>query len=380
MQDNLFNELHDLESLKIIEGPMKSLNISKKKENILFQKRKFETIFENNDKKPQEEKLFSSVCRTSDTEFTVLTYNVLCSNYCSKSQFPYCPNKYLKWDYRKKLLLQELLHYNVDIICLQEVNHFPFISKVLKAHGYTGIQKTRLKHPDSSCIFYKENKFKLLGKAEINFDDLGADVVQPGEMKNQPSQQTEPLTTESSNSSCTSLSNDDLRKDNVGLVLHLGFGPFSIFVATCHLHWNPLFENVKLVQAKYLLSQIKVFISKQNLLLQELGSLVSLPRLVVTGDFNSLPSSDAYKFVIANSNDLKSIFQEQEPKFTNYTKGFEGTLDYILFSPKTLTLTRRLQSDISKLVLENGKYFPNENFPSDHIPLAAAFYCNSLEE
>jgi CCR4-NOT transcription complex subunit 6 len=41
-------------------------------------------------------------------------------------QFGYCPPWALAWPYRKLNLLKELLAYDADIMCLQEVqsNHF----------------------------------------------------------------------------------------------------------------------------------------------------------------------------------------------------------------------------------------------------------------
>lgn len=53
--------------------------------------------------------------------FTVLSYNILADLYANKNKFRYCPNWALEWNYRRQNLLNEILEYNPDIICLQEV-------------------------------------------------------------------------------------------------------------------------------------------------------------------------------------------------------------------------------------------------------------------
>ena len=51
--------------------------------------------------------------------FGVLCYNILCEKYATASMYGYTPSWALAWDYRKELILQEVMSYNSDIICLQ---------------------------------------------------------------------------------------------------------------------------------------------------------------------------------------------------------------------------------------------------------------------
>ena len=51
--------------------------------------------------------------------FTVLCYNTLCEKYATPQSYAYTPSWALSWDYRKDLLLQDILNYNADIVCLQ---------------------------------------------------------------------------------------------------------------------------------------------------------------------------------------------------------------------------------------------------------------------
>ena len=51
-------------------------------------------------------------------------------------------------------MIQEILRYSPDVICLQEVDHPRLLLRALKSVGYSGqfVQK-----PDSPCIYMKES-------------------------------------------------------------------------------------------------------------------------------------------------------------------------------------------------------------------------------
>lgn len=55
---------------------------------------------------------------TTTTTFSILSYNILAQHYV-KTNFPYCKQKYLNFDYRNENVMNELSHYNADIMCLQ---------------------------------------------------------------------------------------------------------------------------------------------------------------------------------------------------------------------------------------------------------------------
>jgi CCR4-NOT transcription complex subunit 6 len=76
--------------------------------------------------------------------FKTVCFNVLAQIYATRQMYGYCPIWALAWDYRKNLLVREILAHNADIICLQEVqsNHFDtFFVPRLSAAGYDGIFK-----------------------------------------------------------------------------------------------------------------------------------------------------------------------------------------------------------------------------------------------
>jgi CCR4-NOT transcription complex subunit 6 len=111
--------------------------------------------------------------------FSIVCYNVLCERYATHYMYGYTPKYALAWDYRKKLILDELLNYNPDIACLQEVNsetYNEFVNGDLGAvgengkGGYTGVffPKTRAGHVggdevhkvDGCATFFKTDRYK----------------------------------------------------------------------------------------------------------------------------------------------------------------------------------------------------------------------------
>lgn len=53
--------------------------------------------------------------------FTVLTYNILSDTSASDKQYGYCQPWARTWTYRRHNLLQEIVGYDADVVCLQEV-------------------------------------------------------------------------------------------------------------------------------------------------------------------------------------------------------------------------------------------------------------------
>ena len=77
----------------------------------------------------------------------MLTYNLLAEMYADSDAarnelFVHCPSHALDMDYRKHLLIKEILGYQADLLCLQEVDRSIFqnhLQPVLRRHGYTGL-------------------------------------------------------------------------------------------------------------------------------------------------------------------------------------------------------------------------------------------------
>lgn len=353
-------------------------------------------------------------------KFTLLSYNLLADLYATAEQFNYCPSWALAWPYRRLNLLKELLSYNADIMCLQEVqsNHFSdFLAPEMQKAGYTAIYKkktaelyTRNSYAIDGCAtFFRRDRFALVKKYEVEFNKAALSLADafPAEQKKGALNR--------------------LLKDNVALiaVLEALEPPFDgesspssagsgsrrqlICVANTHIHSNPELGDVKLWQVHTLLKG-----------LEKIAASADIPMLVA-GDFNSTPGSAAHSLLVRGSvppnnpelaNDPLGILrpatklqhtlplasaygsvsgapdndhaiQRQkrrldpvtgEPRFTNITRDFKGTLDYILYTTDSLVPCSTLElPDESEIRTKTNAGLPNDNWSSDHVALCVEF-------
>ena len=193
-----------------------------------------------------------------------MCYNVLCDRYATRQMYGYCPQWALNWEYRKKGILDEIRHYSADIISLQEVEmeqFYNFFLRELKRDGYEGIYspksraKTMLeserKRVDGCAIFWRTSKFTLLKEHLIEFNQVAMSNAKGSEH----------------------MLNRVMTKDNIALAALLETKPAvweqsqlpaqtelqhqQILVCTAHIHWDPEFCDVKLIQTMMLMDQLR---------------------------------------------------------------------------------------------------------------------------
>ncbi|XP_062146248.1 carbon catabolite repressor protein 4 homolog 4-like [Alnus glutinosa] len=146
---------------------------------------------------------------------------------------------------------------------------------------------------------------------------------------------------------------------------------------------DPEWADVKLAQAKYLLSRLAQFKTLVS------NRLECTPLVIVAGDFNSTPGDKVYKYLISSSCSLAQVVEcledkpiplcsayasmKGEPTFTSCTPGFTDTLDYIFFSPtdniRPVSVLELPEPDSPDVV--GG--LPNSCHPSDHLPIGVGF-------
>lgn len=103
--------------------------------------------------------------------FSVLCYNILCEKYATEKLYGYTPGWALAWDYRKELILSEIVESDADFLCLQEVDNAQYEEYFLQhlaQQGYEGMHwpKSRAKTMnetdkrlvDGCATFYKADK------------------------------------------------------------------------------------------------------------------------------------------------------------------------------------------------------------------------------
>jgi CCR4-NOT transcription complex subunit 6 len=130
---------------------------------------------------PPPERLWKSLISPQEREalatdpatetLSALCYNILCEKYATERLYGYTPSWALSWDYRKELILTEIMNYDTDFLCLQEVDiaqYEDYFVKHLQGQGYEGIYwpKSRYKtmsdadrrQVDGCATFYKADK------------------------------------------------------------------------------------------------------------------------------------------------------------------------------------------------------------------------------
>jgi mRNA deadenylase 3'-5' endonuclease subunit Ccr4 len=113
--------MKSINSFKILD----EVNEEKIEKEIKKEKTTF-TIPPNNGRKFTKKKVMDG------EHMKVISYNILCPSYAKEWTYPYCDYKALEWQNRKKYILQELLSYDSQIICLQEVEDYSYFTKSLK--------------------------------------------------------------------------------------------------------------------------------------------------------------------------------------------------------------------------------------------------------
>ncbi|KAK7309468.1 hypothetical protein RJT34_06221 [Clitoria ternatea] len=334
--------------------------------------------------------------------FTLISYNILAQAYVKSTLFPHSPSPCLKWKLRSNSILYVLKNLGTDFFCLQEVDEYDsFYKGNMQDLGYSSVYMKRSGQKRDGCgLFYKHDRAELVLEEKIEYNDLvksfqdgnsSSDDEHSNFQKIQPKEQKDvtPKNGPKSNMEDRGDPNDPhvrLKRDCVGIMAAFRLKDSScpvLIVANTHLYWDPEWADVKLAQAKYLLSRLAKF-----------KKLVSdryecIPEVIVAGDFNSTPGDMVYRYLVSGSASselmpddseeppitLCSVYASTrgEPQFTNYTPGFTGTLDYILFCPsdhiKPISFLELPESDAADIA--GG--LPNFSYPSDHLPIGAEF-------
>ncbi|KAG0492715.1 hypothetical protein HPP92_006113 [Vanilla planifolia] len=346
--------------------------------------------------------------------FTVLSYNILADSYATSDLYSYCPSWALSWPYRRQNLLREIIGYQADIICLQEVqsNHFEdFFAPELDKHGYQSLFKKKTSENysgnpnllDGCATFFRRDRFSHVKKYEVEFNKAAqslTDAVIPTGQKR--------------------VALNRLIKDNIALIAVLeakftnhgadNLGKRQLLcVANTHVNVPQELSDVKLWQVHTLLKG-----------LEKIAVSADIPMLVC-GDFNSVPGSAPHTLlatgkvdqlhpdlavdplgILRPANKLNhqlplvsayspfarmmsvglSLEQQgrrmdpatNEPLFTNCTRDFIGTLDYIFYTADSLSVESLLEL-LDEESLRKDTALPSPEWSSDHIALLAEFRC-----
>lgn len=243
----------------------------------------------------------------------------------------------LVWTTRRWRILEELLHQDADIICLQEVDHFDLLERALGSVGYSG---KFLAKPDSPCIymegntgpdgcaiFFKTEKFSVV---EWTWRVLEVWRVESNQVV-----------------LCAVLRHRTLNTE--------------LCVVTTHLkaRKGALLSTLRAEQGADIISWL---------------SPVTKDRpVILTGDFNAPPSEPVYSTITSSpSLPLASAYSLDTLQWTTWKIRDSGeekyVLDYIFHSPG-LRSEAVLETPSPEEVGLNR--LPSVVFPSDHLSLVA---------
>lgn len=275
-----------------------------------------------------------------------MTWNVLAQCLIQRKLFPWA-GEALKIKHRRKLFQDILLKTNADLLFLQEVDGYDYWEPMLKNLNYDSIYALKENGRHGCLIGFRNGKLFRQKRVLLDYSSLGEITPQTG---------------------------------NIGLLCELEMNSIRFICCTQHLYWIPQGSLIRLRQILTLWESIIEFNS------------MNLP-VVFAGDFNCEPFSPEYqaitseltkenreellmvhedwKYLIDSMDELiqklslfpklESVNQNKEPKHTNYTEKYKGTLDYIFTDFKS----------IPDAVEEKTEFIPNLSFPSDHILVSA---------
>jgi CCR4-NOT transcription complex subunit 6 len=245
------------------------------------------------------------------------------------------------------------------------------------------MSEAEAKRVDGCATFYRTDKLKFVERYIIEYNALA--------LRKEDFKKTEDIY------------NRVMTKDNVALVTVFERIPSGqlLIVANTHLHWDPAFKDVKVVQVALLLEELERIVglyasnsTPEGSKYPKYTDIKSIP-LVICGDFNSAWDSGVYQLFsqgevsakhpdlegrvygrytedgISHKFNLRSAYADvTSMPFTNYTPNFVEVIDYIWYSTSALTVTGAL-GQIDPDYTKNFVGFPNPHHPSDHIPIVS---------
>lgn len=333
---------------------------------------------------------------SENPRLTVMSYNLLSQHYVWKQVYENANQKYLDWPhYRFPLINETVKQLPCDIMCFQELECLVYHNSWQHSFPLENYELFYVQKPnpaywenkptefmDGVGIFVNTKRFEVLRHQEINFGQYVEFHSSRFDITNDIATRLVP-------------------RNTVALLLELRdrITGKNVYVSNTHLYWLPKYNDVKLLQTKILLNLLNRFIAE--------SSPTEKPHIIMCGDFNSTPDLlvckllkegeinmsaspefDGYDYgskidgeslstkVVKNPFFLTStygplLYAENSDKldFTSHTVGLTEVLDHVWCSNKfeTCRVLGKVDSDYS----EHSIGFPDEQFPSDHIPLVS---------
>ncbi|XP_036424630.1 nocturnin isoform X1 [Colossoma macropomum] len=310
--------------------------------------RECEEVLRNRPPRPHRDFFRTRGSIPHNPQIRVMQWNILAQALGEgKDGFVRCPMDALNWAERKYLILEEILTYRPDILCLQEVDHYyDTFQPVLSRLGY---QSTFCPKPCSPCLDVRDNNGPdgcALFFSRQRFQLLCTDHLRLSAMM--------------------------LKTNQVAIVATLLDRVMgrTFCVAVTHLKARSGWEAFRSAQGSHLLQQLRTISSQQGV--QPEG----VP-MVVCGDFNAEPCEEVYRRFLASPLGLDSAYRRlstdgnTEPPYTSWKIRPSGescaTLDYIWYSRGGFSVDAVLSMPSEEQI--GPDRLPSYHYPSDHLSL-----------
>jgi mRNA deadenylase 3'-5' endonuclease subunit Ccr4 len=358
----------------------------------------------------------------------VMTYNLLADSHAYKvrnqiTTYPYVNKDIMDKARRMPLILHEILAYNADVICLQEVDYLVFetlLHPTLQQYGYEGYYSSKhdVNSNEGCAMFWSLRSFASVSE-EDQQTVLLRDLVEPGDGNGTNDEVGTTNEWSSVNQSIWSLL---LQRPDLHMVLstqlpHVAqmvplmlldhpssdrkshFSSRPIWVTNTHLYYHPQASHIRLLQMVHFLRHVHGFIKNvpgEILLCGDLNSSAqtSTGKLILnhtvpknyrrsqihlnTFRDTTLTLDDEFpSFTLPDSFPVLRSAIDPPAEFTHCTHEFCGTLDHIIYS--TSSFDRILPKSSAPMPSEydvtNGTVtgMPSLNIPSDHVSLVCDF-------
>eukprot|EP00002_Diphylleia_rotans_P007568 TRINITY_DN1719_c0_g1_i2.p1 TRINITY_DN1719_c0_g1~~TRINITY_DN1719_c0_g1_i2.p1 ORF type:complete len:318 (+),score=68.92 TRINITY_DN1719_c0_g1_i2:55-1008(+) len=269
-------------------------------------------------------------------------FNILAECYATSDSFPAAEFSILAWNFRLPRLIDEVMRAELDIVGMEEVDHFDDLLTRLTPHGYNGIYEQKESSSptkDGCALFYRSSRFHLVSNQRI--------------LLSNPAYGIKPMP------QASILAKFQIRGADGEPIQGSDF-----VVAVAHLKAKKEFEQIRLVQSQILLDEIKKSIETQGV------------PIVIVGDMNSDPDTVIYNNFIGFGTGFKSAYSfyraEGEPNHTTAKVRKHNevhTIDYIFYDPVFFSLEQLWHLPTEE---EMGpKLLPSARYPSDHLLIGA---------
>ncbi|MGE0326947.1 MAG: endonuclease/exonuclease/phosphatase family protein [Polyangiaceae bacterium] len=264
---------------------------------------------------------------TGPKPFKVMTYNVLCS-FCKGDEYD-------AWDDRKLYFKDIFARHDADLYGLQELAFGTEVDQMLElVDGFSSVYyaaaDSNFTYPDAS-ILYRAERFDLLDSGEFWLSPT----------PDEPSS--------------------------------IGFSPPQVprLVVWAKLHDKQSASDLVFVSTHFDNNSPSQELSAP-LVVERLQPLAGDAPLVLLGDFNSKPDTEAYRILTAsdgfhfeNTQGLADAWEVDTNQDPAPAYDLDDRIDHIFVAPNSANWT------VSDWAVDVHQYGPSQRYASDHFPMAA---------